>query len=235
MEDSVFLNNSALSIVRAAAGENVVDGAYFGYNEVGASIMFVGADVVRFNGTNVCGINNTLVGTDSCNGSFLQATDPQACRDGVVAGCQQACLLYPECPRIQPDCYATYRELASDLTYFKGSTFEICEGSVLEVSDSVAMIEDNGTRIRCGSSGQRDGNCIVSGGQDHFRIAANTSSVVVEGMTFQGAMSSSITVEVNALYPTEVIFSDCQWKVGTVGICNCINTSSHSHNRTTVG
>ena len=105
----------------------------------------------------------------------------------------------------------------------------ICEGqtfSIGTVDINNALVSGSGSpffpvrpnmHVRCGGTGDRENNCLVSGGDvqvdgtNYYGIDKNLdlTNVVFEGITFAGANKYSVW----ATKAGDITFIDCEWKV----------------------
>ena len=72
----------------------------------------------------------------------------------------------------------------------RASVFTLCDDTTFFPSefDAIEIVISN-TVIRCGSSGERQNRCTISGGAVHFKITGSPTGILFQGITF---LSSSI-------------------------------------------
>lgn len=89
------------------------------------------------------------------------------------------------------------------------------------------VLTSSDTSLLCGEDGLSSNKCVFVAGSFHILITGGPTGVLVQGVTFRKATSSSI---VYSGLGGEVIFRDCIWQVSKSRLNQLCKESSHSNN-----
>jgi hypothetical protein len=89
-----------------------------------------------------------------------------------------------------------------NLYYEEDVVFTICPGAILRARKGPIMINAENVVLEC------DGTCIIDVGGTHLTFGSNAKNVLVRGITFKGASSSSLTFFHDG---ADASFEDCSW------------------------
>jgi hypothetical protein len=88
------------------------------------------------------------------------------------------------------------------LYYEEDIVFTICPGATLRARKGPIMINAENVVLEC------DGTCTIDVGGTHLSFGSNAKNVLVRGITFKSASSSSLTFFYDG---ADVSFEDCSW------------------------
>ena len=97
-----------------------------------------------------------------------------------------------------------------DLYYEEDIVFSICPDAVLRARKGPIFINAENVVLEC------KGNCVVDVGGTHLAFGANAKNILVRGLTFRRASTSSLTFFHDG---ADVSFEDCSW-INDSGISN---------------
>jgi len=96
------------------------------------------------------------------------------------------------------------------LYYEEDIVFSICPGATLRARKGPIFINAENVVLEC------EGNCVVDVGGTHLAFGANAKNILIRGITFRRASTSSLTFFHDG---ADVSFEDCSW-INDSGISN---------------
>lgn len=97
-----------------------------------------------------------------------------------------------------------------DLYYEEDIVFSICPDAILRARKGPIFINAENVVLEC------KGNCVVDVGGTHLAFGANAKNILIRGITFRRASTSSLTFFHDG---ADVSFEDCSW-INDSGISN---------------
>lgn len=161
----------------------------------------------------IIGTQQPLVGADEFSGNPF--TGPDVCKsDNTTIGYED---------------FDTLREdiLARDYLNEANNSYILCPYTMFAVSEPLTITSDN-LLLQCGDPGESSLGCILEGGSTQVTIE-NSPSVMIQGLTFRGAITTSVTISTNAT--SSVTFRDCRWEDVTGGFVLWIANPIESQSR----
>jgi hypothetical protein len=207
--DCIFLQNIAEStLVASIDGITSVATSRFESNEFNSSrgLVTLSAESV-FNLDGSCVIDNKASKSSSnetliCVGVLVEKSS-DSCGDLDV--CTGECLELEPCKEdSRDDCINNWLDLASEMRLipFGGAVFVLCPDTLYDLDlqeDMVPLtISESNTVIKCGTSGERENNCVISGGKEQIRIEGSPIGVAFKGVTFTRSRRIAIVGEGNS-------------------------------------
>ena len=204
--DCTFLQNTAeSSLVTSIDGITSVTRSRFESNEFNSSRGLVTlSEESVFKLDSSCILDNkasqsTGNETLTCDGVFLAKSSDDCVDLGLCTG---NCLEVETCEEdSQDNCIDDWLDLTSEvlLTPVGGAVFVLCPDTLFDLDlleDMVPMtISESSTVVKCGTSGERENNCVISGGEQQIRIKGSPIGVIFEGVTFTRSRRIAIVGE----------------------------------------
>ena len=97
-----------------------------------------------------------------------------------------------------------------DLYYEEDIVFSICPGAILRARKGPIFINAENVILEC------KGSCVIDVGGTHLAFGANAKNILIRGITFRRASTSSLTFFHDG---ADVSFEDCSW-INDSGISN---------------
>ena len=207
-----FISNEVDSNVIECEGARVnIYACEFDSNSVGGSLVAASGGA-SLNLQTTCFTSNTfnallgLVSTDSESSIVLLQNFGSSNKDesgatsdvcvGVVNGATGKCIDFDSdiCQTQVAECFDEWESLVDAVAAASAlqiaSIFTLCDDTTLFPGEFNSIeIDMSNTVIRCGSSGEHQNRCTISGGAIHFKITGSPTGILFQGITF---LSSSI-------------------------------------------
>jgi hypothetical protein len=222
-DQCLFEDNTASNFIITASGTSLVlDAIVLRGNVYDKSVISIDSGSVL--------IKDSCVEDTESNGPLLVADDSKVVTEAVFlsGNSGSGCAGYVDvggncveadislsCIAEEKRCYSHWLDLSDAFAELssadEGLVFTICEGAILDVSNSAPIeITQTKTTIRCGLNGARDSNCLVRGGGVQFQILGAPRDVVFSGITFSGASIAAINAAGERSSRAQIV--DCLFK-----------------------
>lgn len=118
--------------------------------------------------------------------------------------------------------YSDWITLKHDIEKGSGGTYTLCPQTKFDATSQhpdadfkhislESSVAVNGIAIQCGKFGNVENNCVIKGGQYHFKVGGGgwDNDVTMNGLTFRESYFCSI--HVGYLFNKKLTFNDCLW------------------------
>ena len=149
-----------------------------------------------------------------CDGVLFKIADAN-CSVPNQHACTGYCEELDKCN--MDNCINSWNLLQSEISqvFPEGAVFIICPGTIFDLDSAVVdnhaplNVSESRTVLKCGDSGDRDNNCVISGGDEQIRITGSSIGVEFKGITFVGSRRTAISAEGNPA--AQVFFRYCSF------------------------
>ena len=158
------------------------------------------------------GLRNVLF-TGDCDGIGVEGL---ACVPFPAPQCRSSLAENVNFFALYSDCLLNYTEISAALAADQDDIeVVLCPGANLNLTTPI-RIRRSETTLKCGESGSRINECVLSGGVRQLEVLDPVEDVVIQGLTFRGATESSVFVD--TVSPLSIQFVDCAWEVSYSGV-----------------
>jgi hypothetical protein len=117
-------------------------------------------------------------------------------------------------------------------------TFNLCNNTFLDAKSAILEPVLSNAFFVCGDDGQRQNNCVITGGTEQVRISESTvigyplQQLTFMGITFtsfqsnNGMTGTSITAAASSA--ATALFTDCSWSVRQFSIYVCVRFEANT-------
>lgn len=216
LTNCAFVNNTAESIIRSEEGIVAVVSTEFSGNNLqgnGSQIVLDSESALEKNDDNCLAATNGIMptGTGDANTNVTLA-NARSC-DGIIAGgvCSdlKTCLAATSVGEQMESCFSDWDDLVVAVRDRPSTKrdFIICPKSTLNAASGPVVIDGSYITIQCGTNWDKD--CVISGGESHFKVVGPSKGIQLARLIMSGATESSI-LALGGKGAT-LNLQDCEW------------------------